>query len=264
MIICVHSQSTRVQALTNWKLIVQYDGTSFCGWQSQPENCGVQDAIETAIAKIDGGFKRISVAGRTDAGVHALGQVCSVKLQKNWQDFRLIAALNAHLRKIGKVAIIHAEIVDNDFNARFSAKSRHYLYMIQNQRAPLTHLSGLVWQTPFKIDVDLMKLGAKQLIGQHDFTTFRDLQCQAKSPIKTLDQFDIEIVQTAYGEQIHCILGAQSFLHRQVRSMVGTLVDVGRGRFTIDELVQRLNARDRKMCGEVAPSDGLYLTRVGY
>jgi len=250
--------------LTNWKLTLEYDGTAFCGWQSQPEKCGVQDAVESAIEKIDGGFKRVSVAGRTDAGVHALGQVCSVKLEKDWQDFRLIEALNAHLRKLGKVAILDAQIVDDDFDARFSATSRHYLYIIQNRRAPATHLKNLVWQTPFRIDIDLMKQGSQKLIGKHDFTTFRDLQCQAKSPIKTLDKFDIDLVQTSYGEQIHCTLSAQSFLHRQVRSMVGTLVDVGRGRFSVSELVERLEARDRKMCGEVAPSDGLYLTKVGY
>jgi len=253
-----------VQSLTNWKLTLEYDGTAFCGWQSQPEKCGVQDAVESAIEKIDGGFKRVSVAGRTDAGVHALGQVCSVKLEKDWQDFRLIEALNAHLRKLGKVAILDAQIVDDDFDARFSATSRHYLYIIQNRRAPATHLKNLVWQTPFRIDIDLMKQGSQKLIGKHDFTTFRDLQCQAKSPIKTLDKFDIDLVQTSYGEQIHCTLSAQSFLHRQVRSMVGTLVDVGRGRFSVSELVERLEARDRKMCGEVAPSDGLYLTKVGY
>ncbi|MBN8646548.1 MAG: tRNA pseudouridine(38-40) synthase TruA [Caulobacterales bacterium] len=250
--------------MTNWKLTLEYDGTAFCGWQSQPEKCGVQDAVESAIEKIDGGFKRVSVAGRTDAGVHALGQVCSVKLEKDWQDFRLIEALNAHLRKLGKVAILDAQIVDDDFDARFSATSRHYLYIIQNRRAPATHLKNLVWQTPFRIDIDLMKQGSQKLIGKHDFTTFRDLQCQAKSPIKTLDKFDIDLVQTSYGEQIHCTLSAQSFLHRQVRSMVGTLVDVGRGRFSVSELVERLEARDRKMCGEVAPSDGLYLTKVGY
>lgn len=250
--------------MANWKLTLEYDGTSFCGWQSQPEKCGVQDAIESAIEKIDGGFKRVSVAGRTDAGVHALGQVCSVKLEKDWQDFRLIEALNAHLRKLSKVAILDAQIMDDDFDARFSATSRHYLYIIQNRRAPATHLKNLVWQTPFRIDIDLMKLGSQKLIGKHDFTTFRDLQCQAKSPIKTLDKFDIDLVQTPYGEQIHFTLSAQSFLHRQVRSMVGTLVDVGRGRFSVSELVERLEAKDRKMCGEVAPSDGLYLTRVGY
>lgn len=250
--------------MTNWKLTLEYDGTAFCGWQSQPEKCGVQDALETAIAKIDGGLKRVSVAGRTDAGVHALGQVSSVRLEKNWQDFRLIEALNAHLRQLGKVAILNAEIMSDDFDARFSATSRHYLYIIQNRRAPATHLKNLVWQTPFRIDIDLMKQGAQKLIGKHDFTTFRDLQCQAKSPIKTLDKFDIDLVQTPFGEQIHCSLSAPSFLHRQVRSMVGTLVDVGRGRFSVDELVERLEACDRKMCGEVAPSDGLYLTRVLY
>lgn len=250
--------------MANWKLTLEYDGTAFCGWQSQPEKCGVQDAIECAIEKIDGGFKRVSVAGRTDAGVHALGQVCSVKLEKDWQDFRLIEALNAHLRKLGKVAILDAQIMPDDFDARFSATSRHYLYIIQNRRAPTTHLNGLVWQTPFRIDIDLMKEGAQKLIGKHDFTTFRDLQCQAKSPIKTLDCFDIDLVKTIYGEQIHCALSAPSFLHRQVRSMVGTLVDVGRGRFSVDELILRLEAKDRKMCGEVAPSDGLYLTSVGY
>lgn len=250
--------------MTNWKFTLEYDGTGFCGWQSQPNGQGVQDAIETAIAKIDNGFKRVSVAGRTDAGVHATGQVCTVKLEKNWQDWRLIEAMNACLRELGKVSILRAEIVPDDFDARFSAIGRRYLYIVQNRRAPLTHLKGLAWRVPYNLDIDAMKAGAKILVGTHDFTTFRDMQCQAKSPIKSLEKFEINEVETPFGSQIHFELAAISFLHRQVRSMVGTLIDVGRGRFDNAELERRLDAKDRNECGEVAPPDGLYLTGVEY
>lgn len=247
-----------------WKLTVEYNGSAFCGWQSQPEKCGVQDAVEAAIEKIDGSFKRVSVAGRTDAGVHATGQVISVELTKDWVDFRLIEAINAQLRRLGRVAIIKAEKVASDFDARFSAKARKYLYIIQNRRPPLTHNYGLAWRYVQNLDIEKMQEGAKILTGLHDFSTFRDAECQAKSPIRTLDIFDINIVQTPFGEQIHCVLEARSFLHRQVRSMVGTLADVGRGAWSLERLESALEAKDRKECGQVAPSDGLFLTGVVY
>lgn len=250
--------------MTKWKLIVEYEGSGFCGWQSQPEKCGVQDAIETAIAKIDGGFKRVSVAGRTDSGVHATGQVCSVNLEKNWEEFRLLDALNAHLRNLGKVAVLDCEAMPDDFDARFSAKGRKYLYIIQNRRAQLNLTKGLAWRVQYKLDIGAMQEAASRLLGQHDFTTFRDMECQAHSPIKTLEVFDIFKVNTPYGQQLHCVLEAPSFLHRQVRSMVGSIVDVGRGRWGVEDLVKALEARDRNACGEVAPPDGLYLTGVDY
>lgn len=250
--------------LTKWKFTLEYDGSGFCGWQSQPNGKGVQDAIETAITRIDYNHKRVSVAGRTDAGVHALGQVCSVALEKDWEEWRLIEALNANLRELGKVSILSAEKMPDNFDARFSAKGRRYLYIVQNRRAPLAHFKGLVWRVPYELNIDGMREGASALLGTHDFTTFRDTQCQAKSPIKTLDKFDVFEVETPFGTQIHFELAAISFLHRQVRSMVGTLIDVGRGRFDIDELKRRLEAKSRNECGEVAPPDGLYLTGVEY
>ncbi len=250
--------------MTKWKLTLEYNGGGFCGWQSQPEKCGVQDALETAIFKIDGVETRVSVAGRTDAGVHALGQVASFNAQKDWVDFRLLEALNAHLRNLGAVSVTKAEIMPDDFDARFSAKSREYIYIIQNRRAFLTVNKGLAWRVPMPLDVEKMHEGAQLLVGNHDFSTFRDAECQAKSPVKTLDIFDIKRVQTPYGEQIHCYLKAQSFLHRQVRSMVGTLVEVGRGAWTLDDLVAALEAKDRTKCGQVSPPDGLYLSAVNY
>ncbi len=251
-------------SLNNWKLIVEYDGSSFCGWQSQPQNCGVQDAIEEAIFKIDGEKKRLVVAGRTDAGVHATGQVCSVILNKDWQDYRLLDALNANLRKSGKVSIKSATKMPDDFNARFSAKKREYLYIIQNQKALLALNHGLAWRVPYDLDLEKMQKAANLLLGQHDFSTFRDSECQAASPIKTLDEFKIFKTNTQFGEQIHCTLKATSFLHRQVRSMVGSIVEVGRGYWDIDDLQKALDAKDRKACGQVAPSEGLYLTGVIY
>lgn len=224
----------------------------------------MQDAIETVIARIDHKHKRVSVAGRTDAGVHATGQVCSVALDKDWDDWRLIEAMNANLRDLGKVAITNAEKMNDDFDARFSAKAREYLYIVQNRRPPLTHNKGLAWRVPFDIDIAAMRECAEMFIGTHDFTTFRDTQCQAKSPIKSLEKFEIFEVDTPFGTQIHFKIGAMSFLHRQVRSMVGSLVDVGRGRFDYNELKRRFDAKSRSECGEVAPPDGLYLTHVQY
>ena len=254
----------KARILTKWKLTVEYNGAEFCGWQSQPSKCGVQDAIEEAIKRIEGRDVRLSVAGRTDSGVHALGQVASADFHKDWIDFRLMEAINAHLRNLGKVAIIKTEKADDEFDARFSAKSREYIFIMQNRRASLTVNKGLVWRVPMPLNVELMHEAAQELLGQHDFSTFRDAECQAKSPIKTLDIFDIKKVATPFGEQIHCHLKAKSFLHRQVRSMVGTLVEVGRGAWSINRLVDALESKDRAQCGQVAPPDGLYLSKVNY
>ena len=250
--------------MPKWKVTLEYDGTRFCGWQSQPSGKGVQNLVEKAIAAIDGEHRKTSVAGRTDAGVHASGQVFSVTLEKDWTPYRLMNALNFHFRKSGQVAAINAELMADDFDARFSAKGRKYLYVIQNRKQPLALMRGKVWHVPYDLDLELMQEAAKILIGKHDFTTFRDTNCQAKSPIKTIDIFDIQKVQTPYGEQIHCVLEAQSFLHSQVRSMVGSVVDVGRGRWNIADLQKALDAKTRNACGKVAKPDGLYLTGVVY
>lgn len=261
---CAARKSQKVRALPKWKITLEYDGSAFCGWQSQPNGKGVQNLVEYAIAQIDGGKRNVSVAGRTDAGVHALGQVCSVMLEKDWKPHRLLSALNSFFREDGNVSAIKAELMPDDFDARFSAKGRKYLYIIQNRKPPLSVTKGRAWHVVFDLDLAKMRAAARELIGTHDFTTFRDVQCQAKSPIKTLDVFDIAIVQTPFGEQIHCTFEAPSFLHRQVRSMVGSIYDVGRGRWEVADLVAALNARDRDKCGRVAPPEGLYLTKVEY
>jgi tRNA pseudouridine38-40 synthase len=250
--------------LAKWKITLEYDGSGFCGWQSQPNGKGVQNLVEHAISKIDGGHRNVAVAGRTDAGVHALGQVCSVNLEKDWKPYRLLSALNSFFRQDGMTSAIHAELMPDDFDARFSAKGRKYLYIIQNRKPPLSVTKGRAWHVVFDLDLEKMRLAARELIGTHDFTTFRDVQCQAKSPIKTLDVFDITQMQTPFGEQIHCNFEAPSFLHRQVRSMVGSIYDVGRGRWEVADLRAALVACDRDRCGRVAPPDGLYLKAVEY
>lgn len=261
---CADRKYKRVRVLPKWKITLEYDGSAFCGWQSQPNGNGVQNLVEHAIAQIDGGKRSVSVAGRTDAGVHALGQVCSATLEKDWKPHRLLSGLNSFFRKEGKVSAIRAELMPDDFDARFSAKARKYLYIIQNRKPPLSVTKGRAWHVVFDLDLEKMREAARELIGTHDFTTFRDVQCQAKSPIKTLDVFDIANVQTPNGEQIHCTFEAPSFLHRQVRSMVGSVYDVGRGRWEVGDLVVALKSRDRDKCGRVAPPEGLYLTKVEY
>lgn len=253
-----------MRALAKWKIILEYDGSKFCGWQAQPNGKGVQNLVEFALEKIDGGHRKTSVAGRTDAGVHASGQVFSANLEKPWEPHRLLSALNFYFRKSDRVAAIDAQIMPDDFDARFSAKGRKYLYIIQNRKPPLALFRNKVWHVPFELDIELMQTASKILIGKHDFTTFRDTQCQAKSPVKTIDIFDIKKVQTPFGEQIYCTLEAQSFLHSQVRSMVGSVADVGRGRWSIEDLQNALDAKTRDACGKVAKPDGLYLTGVVY
>jgi tRNA pseudouridine38-40 synthase len=247
-----------------YRLLLEYDGTAFTGWQSQPGGTGVQDAVEKAILSVDGGLRRLSVAGRTDTGVHATGQVAHVDLEKDWRPFRLKEALNAWLRDLGPVAVLDVEAVGPEFEARFGAIWRSYLYRIALRRGPLTLDVRRAWSVSVALDLDAMQAGAAHLVGTHDFSTFRNAHCQAKSPVRTLDRFDLEAVETPTGPEIHCHLKARSFLHNQVRSMVGTLVDVGRGARTADWVAEALAARDRARCGQVAPAWGLYLTGVGY
>ena len=250
--------------MQRWKLKLEYDGSRFAGWQSQAEVKGVQDALEQAIHRIEGVLRRTHAAGRTDRGVHATGQIVHVDLEKPWQAWHLREALNAWLRDIGPVAVLEAVPVDDSFHARFSAQGRAYLYRIMDRRPPLTIDNGRVWKVTQALDLAPMQAAASLLVGTHDFTTFRDAQCQAKSPIKTLDVFTLSRVRGNFGDEIHAVIEARSFLHRQVRSMIGSLAEVGRGKWPVERIASALAACDRKHCGPVAPSEGLYLTGVKY
>jgi tRNA pseudouridine38-40 synthase len=245
--------------MPRYKLIIEYDGAPFSGWQLQDSLPTVQGALETAAKAIAGTEVRVHGAGRTDAGVHALGQVAHCDMDKNLSAGRFRDAMNAHLRP-HPIAVLSAEIAPESFEARFSAVKRHYLYRIRNTRANLALDVGRVWRVPRKLDAAAMHEAAQRLIGKHDFTTFRDAECQAKSPEKTLDQLDV----AREGDAIDIVTSARSFLHSQVRSMVGSLVWVGEGRWSTDDLAAALAARDRSACGPVAPPQGLYLVRVDY
>jgi tRNA pseudouridine38-40 synthase len=245
--------------MPRYKLIIEYDGAPFSGWQIQDNGPSVQGALENAVKAICGEEIRVHGAGRTDAGVHALGQVAHCDIAKPFAPGRLRDGLNAHLRPL-PIGVLSAEIVPDNFEARFSAKKRHYLYRIANRRANLALDVGRAWRLPRPLDTDAMHLAAQRLVGKHDFTTFRDSECQAKSPEKTLDQLDV----ARDGDAVNILTSARSFLHSQVRSMVGSLVWVGEGRWDADDLSAALAARNRAACGPVAPPQGLYLVRVDY
>lgn len=245
--------------MPRFKLILEYDGTPFVGWQRQSNGLAVQEVIERAIFAISGEKVTIRGAGRTDAGVHASAQVAHADLTRDWRADVLRDALNAHM-KPRPVAILSAQRVADEFDARFSAVKRHYIYRMRNRRAPLTLTAGREWLVKRQLDVAAMREGAALLLGKHDFSTFRDSECQADSPLRTLDQFDV----FRDGETILIRAAARSFLHRQVRSMVGSLEHVGSGRWTPADLRAALDARDRSRCGMVAPADGLYLAGVDY
>jgi tRNA pseudouridine38-40 synthase len=245
--------------MPRYRLIIEYDGKPYCGWQIQDNGPSVQGALETAVKAICGAFVRVNGAGRTDAGVHALAQVAHCDIEKPFVPGRLRDGLNAHLRP-NPIGVLSAEIVADDFDARFSARKRHYRYRISNRRANLALEIGHAWRLPRPLDTDAMQAAAQRLVGKHDFTTFRDTECQAKSPVKTLDQLDV----VRDGDNVDIVTSARSFLHSQVRSMVGSLVWVGEGRWSPDDLAKALDARDRTACGPVAPPDGLYLVRVDY
>lgn len=242
-----------------WKLTIEYDGGPFQGWQRLSEGPSVQGAIEDAVLALSGERVECVGAGRTDSGVHALGQVAHLDLAKEMAPQRLADALNAHLRP-APIAVLSAEAAPADFHARFSAVKRVYLYRVINRRADLTLDRGRAWRAPQPLDADAMRAAGARLLGEHDFTTFRDSQCQALSPVKTLDRCDVMRIR----DEIQIWCEARSFLHRQVRSMVGSLVEVGLGKWTPDDLAAALAAKDRAACGPVAPADGLYLVRVGY
>ncbi len=246
--------------MPRYKLLIEYDGTDYVGWQRQANGLSVQEVIETAISKLDPGPIGLRGAGRTDAGVHASAQVGHVDLSRDWRPDKLRDAINAHMRP-DKVAITAAEAVADDFDARFSAKARHYLYRIVNRRAPLTYEKGRAWLVKRRLDPEAMHDAAQSLIGRHDFSTFRDSDCQAESPVRTLDLLD---VIRGPGDEIHVRASARAFLHRQVRSMVGSLEHVGSGKWTRQDLAAALKSRDRSRCGQVAPAAGLYLVGVDY
>jgi tRNA pseudouridine38-40 synthase len=245
--------------MPRYKLIVEYDGGPYNGFQAQADQPSVQTSLERAIQAFSGEFARIHVAGRTDAGVHATGQAAHFDLEKAWKTDVVRDAINAHLVP-EPIAVISAEEGDPEFHARFSALGRRYLYRVLDRRAPAALERGRVFWVKTQLDAEAMHAAAQALRGLHDFTTFRDAHCQAKSPLRTLDVADVARV----GQEVHLTFAARSFLHRQVRSMVGSLVEVGAGRWTAASLKAALDAKDRARCGPVAPAQGLYLTGVEY
>ncbi len=245
--------------MTRYKLTIEYDGGPFFGWQKQDNVPTVQGVLQRAATALDGCPVIVQGAGRTDAGVHALAQIAHLDMQRQLAPDRLRDALNHHLRP-DPVAILQVEQVDDEFHARFSASARHYLYRIKSRRPPLTLDKGKLWQIPRHVDVQAMDEAAQILIGEHDFSTFRDSDCQAKSPIKTLDRCDV----LQMGDEVQIICEARSFLHSQVRSMVGSLMQVGFGKWSRQDFLKAFEAKDRSACGPVAPPFGLYLTRVVY
>lgn len=245
--------------MPRYRLAIEYDGTPFVGWQIQSAGTSVQGALESAILKLTGSHAGIRGAGRTDAGVHARGQVAHFEIEKEWPASRLRDGINFYL-KPHPIVVIDCTEVPGTFDARFSATARHYLYRILARRSPPALDRNRVWWIPRKLDGDAMSDAASVLVGHHDFTTFRAAQCQAKSPLRTLDRLDV----SWDGEEIRVAASARSFLHNQVRSMVGSLKLVGDGKWTRDDLRKALEARDRAACGPVAPASGLYLMAVDY
>lgn len=245
--------------MPRYALKLEYDGRPFAGWQRQDRLLTAQGVLEAALSKLEPAVPSVAAAGRTDAGVHALGQVAQCDLAKDWTPFRLSEALNHHL-KPHPVAVIAVAHVEDDWHARFSAIERRYLYRMICRRAPLVFQAGRAWRVPSMLDVETMQSAANVLIGQHDFTTFRASECQARSPVKTLDALRIE----ADGDEIQFHVRARSFLHSQVRSFVGTLERVGAGAWSPERVRDALEARERSRCGPVAPPDGLYLAEVRY
>ncbi|MEH3036338.1 MAG: tRNA pseudouridine(38-40) synthase TruA [Sphingomonas adhaesiva] len=245
--------------MTRFALTVEYDGRPFMGWQRQAHGPSVQQAIEEAVATITGEAVVCHAAGRTDAGVHALGMRAHVEIAKPIDAFRLMEALNARLRP-APVAVLACEEVPDDWHARFSCLARAYEYRIANRRAPLTFEKGLAWQVPQPLDAAAMHAAAQRLVGRHDFTTFRSAHCQSASPLKSIDRMAV----TREGDRVTVRVAARSFLHHQVRSMVGCLALVGMGRWSADDLGDALAAADRARLGLNAPPDGLFFVGATY
>ena len=245
--------------MSRFKLTIEYDGGPFQGWQRQDHAATVQGELETAGGRLNGAPVTVYGSGRTDSGVHALAQIAHVDFQKPLRSDQVRDALNFHLRE-NPISVLSAEQVDDEFHARFNAIERRYLYRIVDRRPRLALDRGRVWRIPVRLDADAMHEAAQVLIGKHDFTTFRDGQCQAKSPIKTMDE--INVLRAGY--EIHLTFRARSFLHKQVRSFTGSLVEVGLGKWDAEDMQAALEARDRTECGPVAAPDGLYLVQVIY
>jgi tRNA pseudouridine38-40 synthase len=240
-------------------MTVEYNGGSLVGFQRQTNGMSVQQAIEDAVEKFCGEEVRVFGSGRTDAGVHAEGQVIHIDLDTDTHADKVMGAINYHVKPL-PIAVLDCTAVSQDFHARFNAVARHYRYLIVNRRAPLTIDKGLAWHVPVPLDAEAMHDAAGELVGDHDFTTFRSIHCQAKSPVKTLDRLDV----MRHGEEISIIAEARSFLHHQVRSMVGTLKLVGEGKWTKQNVVDALEAKDRTALGFNGPPEGLYLVRAVY
>ncbi|KQT53537.1 pseudouridine synthase [Methylobacterium sp. Leaf456] len=249
--------------MPRYKLVIEYDGAPFCGWQRQADDPTVQAALETAVQRFSGEAVRLTCAGRTDAGVHAINQVAHVDLAKDWRTDTVRDALNAHLRP-QPVAVISAEIVPNDFDARHSAIRRHYRYRILNRRSPAALTRAHVWHVPWPLDAGLMHTAAQRLLGHHDFSAFRAAECQAKSPMRTLEQLDITRARMGQHEEIVIATSARSFLHHQVRAMAGTLMLAGCGRLSADDVAEILVTKAKHRCGPLAPACGLTFVGVDY
>jgi tRNA pseudouridine38-40 synthase len=247
--------------MPRYRMTVEYDGTPYVGWQMQENGHSVQAALRAGILSLTGETVSIRGAGRTDSGVHAVGQVVHADLSRDWRPYKLRNALNAHLMMAGeKVSILDVRAVDDSFDARFSALRRHYLYRILNRPSPLALEAKRAWWVTRELDHEVMHAAAQTLIGHHDFTTFRSAHCQATSPMRTLDRLDV----TRSGDLIEIRASAQSFLHNQIRSFAGTLKLAGEGKMTPDDVRAALDARDRAACGPVAPPEGLYFLKVDY
>ena len=245
--------------MPRYRLTLEYDGGPFVGWQRQDNGPSVQGALEDAIEKLCGERVTVTGAGRTDAGVHALGQVAHFDLEKSFDAGKVRDALNHYLRP-DPVCVLDAAVAHGEFHARFSAQARHYLFRILNRRSPPALDDGRVWHVSPRLDAEAMHAAAQMLVGQHDFTTFRAAECQAQSPIKTLDRLDV----SRRADEIHIEASARSFLHHQIRSFAGTLKLVGEGKWKPRDVADALKAKDRARCGPVSPPDGLYLMRVDY
>jgi tRNA pseudouridine38-40 synthase len=245
--------------MTRWRITLEYDGSGFVGWQRQDNGLSVQQVLEDAVAGFAQQRATLFAAGRTDSGVHALGQVAHFDLEKDTDAATVRDALNYHC-KPHAVAVLEAEAVDGDFHARFSATSRHYLYRILNRRAPPVLDAGRVWHVPVLLDAGAMHEAAQMLVGKHDFSSFRAAECQADSPVKTLDVLDV----SRAAEEIHITATARSFLHNQIRIIAGTLKQVGEGKWSARDVRRALEARDRAAAGPTAPPEGLYLLKVDF
>lgn len=249
--------------MPRYKLVIEYDGGPFCGWQRQADDPTVQGAIEAAVLRFTGETVRLTCAGRTDAGVHAIHQVAHLDLAKAWRTDTVRDALNAHLRP-QPVAILSAEIVPDTFDARHSAIRRHYRYRILNRRSPAALTRAHVWQVPWPLDAGLMHDAAQRLVGRHDFTAFRAAECQANSPVRTLEQLEVARQPMGLQEEIVVATCARSFLHHQVRAMVGTLMLAGCRRLSADDVADILRTGDKTRCGPLAPAAGLTFVGVDY